>query len=286
MYVLIIFLSVILNSYSIPSWGDTPTLKNPVLLVHGASRTAAVGNFSAFSLDDYFRGVPDFFAKKGVRVNQMKLQRGDSNIESRSFLLDYFIKNEFPNQKVNLICHSMGGLDARYTASILKNPQIASITTIATPHHGTPLATWALNQRKNQTILYRVAKFFGFDMDERRYVEQITPEYLDGKFNTRVIDRSDVQYFSIRSRASIKKGTLGILFWLPSFWTSLEDITLNIEGNDGVVPFLSQGWGTVIADYDFDHLAEINHYWLRFDHLEQSMEIYQRIFEELLKQGL
>jgi hypothetical protein len=44
----------------------------------------------------------------------------------------------------NLLCcqaHSMGGLDARRAAHVLKETQIiASITTISTPHHGTMLA--------------------------------------------------------------------------------------------------------------------------------------------------
>jgi triacylglycerol lipase len=41
--------------------------------------------------------------------------------------------------KVNLVGHSQGGLDARYAASKLVGEHVASITTISSPHHGTPL---------------------------------------------------------------------------------------------------------------------------------------------------
>jgi triacylglycerol lipase len=43
--------------------------------------------------------------------------------------------------KVNIIAHSMGGLDARYLAATLGYaPKIASITTISTPHGGSNIA--------------------------------------------------------------------------------------------------------------------------------------------------
>ncbi|MDR1015915.1 MAG: hypothetical protein LBL67_00370 [Coriobacteriales bacterium] len=42
--------------------------------------------------------------------------------------------------KVNLIAHSKGGLEARYLASHGGAPMVASLTTIATPHHGSVMA--------------------------------------------------------------------------------------------------------------------------------------------------
>src|SRR5204862_5513379 len=43
--------------------------------------------------------------------------------------------------RVNVIAHSMGGLDARYAIARLgAADKIASLVTIGTPHHGTPLA--------------------------------------------------------------------------------------------------------------------------------------------------
>jgi triacylglycerol lipase len=51
--------------------------------------------------------------------------------------------------QVHIIAHSMGGLDARYAISSLGlAPKVASLTTISTPHAGTPLADVALGIRE------------------------------------------------------------------------------------------------------------------------------------------
>jgi triacylglycerol lipase len=47
--------------------------------------------------------------------------------------------------QVHIIAHSMGGLDSRHLISSMQYaPKIASLTTISTPHKGTPLADVAL----------------------------------------------------------------------------------------------------------------------------------------------
>jgi triacylglycerol lipase len=47
--------------------------------------------------------------------------------------------------KVHLVAHSMGGLDARYVVSTLGyGDRVASVTTLATPHRGTPVADFAM----------------------------------------------------------------------------------------------------------------------------------------------
>lgn len=52
---------------------------------------------------------------------------------------------EFETDKVNLIAHSMGGLDSRFAISSLGyNTKVASLVTIASPHHGTLVADAAL----------------------------------------------------------------------------------------------------------------------------------------------
>ena len=55
--------------------------------------------------------------------------------------------------QVHLIAHSMGGLDARYAISRLGYaPKVASLTTISTPHLGTPLADLALGITTSTTV--------------------------------------------------------------------------------------------------------------------------------------
>jgi len=46
-----------------------------------------------------------------------------------------------PGKKVNVIGHSMGGIDARVAiARFGAAERVASLTTVASPHRGTPLA--------------------------------------------------------------------------------------------------------------------------------------------------
>ena len=47
--------------------------------------------------------------------------------------------------KVNIIAHSKGGLDARYMIRELgMAPRVASLTTLCTPHRGSPIASFIL----------------------------------------------------------------------------------------------------------------------------------------------
>jgi triacylglycerol lipase len=69
--------------------------------------------------------------------------------------------------KVNVIAHSMGGLDTRH---MMFNDRgkgdihkcIASLTTISTPHWGSPFADWGL---KNLPMLLPMAKDIGLNAD-------------------------------------------------------------------------------------------------------------------------
>ncbi|KAJ3205721.1 hypothetical protein HDU82_005011 [Entophlyctis luteolus] len=64
-----------------------------------------------------------------------------SSIRSRAYALDKYLSEHLPGREINLIAHSMGGLDARYLISHIvgsesKKYSINSLTTIATPHRG------------------------------------------------------------------------------------------------------------------------------------------------------
>lgn len=68
--------------------------------------------------------------------------------------------------KVNLVAHSMGGLDARYLAASLHYaPKLASVTTISSPHRGTAIADVALgllpDQGRGADVVNHLAACFG-----------------------------------------------------------------------------------------------------------------------------
>src|SRR4051812_39206727 len=105
-------------------------LKYPIVLIHG------LGARSNYGPVDYFFGIPRFLRDAGNRVTMPALTPWQA-IEHRAEQLKNHIELAFPDEKVNLIGHSMGGLDARYLVSQLGfGERVASITTLGTPNRG------------------------------------------------------------------------------------------------------------------------------------------------------
>ncbi|MEO7329168.1 MAG: alpha/beta fold hydrolase, partial [Minicystis sp.] len=110
----------------------------PVVLAHGFF---GFNDFAGAGFLTYFYKVKEHLAKNGENVLTPAVDpfndsdfRGDQLIP----LIEAFLA-ETGAAKVNLIGHSQGGLDARVVAH--KRPVlVASVITIATPHHGTPIA--------------------------------------------------------------------------------------------------------------------------------------------------
>src|SRR3954466_9201677 len=81
-------------------------LKHPIVLVHGLGARRDYGPV------DYFYGLNQRLAEAGNRILQANLPPFQS-IEHRAGQLKCQIEKAFPDaKKVNLIAHSMGGLDA------------------------------------------------------------------------------------------------------------------------------------------------------------------------------
>ena len=68
------------------------------------------------------------------------------DIETRAKAICEQIIERFPGREVNLIGHSMGGLDARYLVTHLQPEAftVKTLTTIATPHRGSAFADYLL----------------------------------------------------------------------------------------------------------------------------------------------
>lgn len=68
------------------------------------------------------------------------------DIETRAKAICEQIIEKFPGREINLIGHSMGGLDARYLITHLQPEAftVKTLTTIATPHRGSAFADYLL----------------------------------------------------------------------------------------------------------------------------------------------
>lgn len=71
--------------------------------------------------------------------------RRTGSIQERAEQMHKFLKNYLPKGVgVNFVAHSMGGLDCRHLISSIRPTEYKplSLTTIATPHHGSPFMDW------------------------------------------------------------------------------------------------------------------------------------------------
>lgn len=107
-------------------------LKYPILLVHGMG-------FRDNKYVGYWGRIPGALQKMGCKI-YFGNQDSNADIETNGRHLAERINQiilETGAERVNIIAHSKGGLDCRYAISSLgMGDKVASLTTIATPHHG------------------------------------------------------------------------------------------------------------------------------------------------------
>lgn len=112
--------------------------KYPILLIHGVAvkESAVVRSFGR---------IGKILREAGHRVYFADTD-GFGTIEGNAAQLKEQIARilaEEGAEKINLIAHSKGGLDAKYMISRLEMAdRVASLTTLSTPHKGSDVATW------------------------------------------------------------------------------------------------------------------------------------------------
>ncbi len=217
-----------------------PGPRYPVVLAHGFM------GFDAWGRNEYFRGVARRLRRMGIEVHTLRVAPFAS-VETRARQLASQI-DALDCKRVNIVAHSMGGLDARFAiAELSLGKKVCSLTTIGTPHRGTPLAN-AGSMFMPGHVLRPMMSILGADPDA---VRDLTTRRMM-QFNRRVIDRKTVDYTSYV--ASPLDGIRNVnAFLVPSFL-----VLKRVAGdNDGLVPADSQPWGDVLGEIDADHLAQI-----------------------------
>jgi triacylglycerol lipase len=237
----------------------------PVILLHGIMGWDALklGSHSVH----YFRGVPDYLSGLGAQLHVPRVSPLGA-IADRAAALKTFI-DSLDCERINIVAHSMGGLDARYAISKLGlAPKVHSLTTVGTPHHGTPIADVG-SSTGTRIGLYRALTAMGVDSAA---VLDLTTAKMKG-FNDIVHDDARVKYgcYACKTRVRSVHPLL-----LPSHLYLLR----RAGPNDGLVPLASQKWGEVYGEVVADHWAQVG--WsLRFD----ARDFYADIFRELTKRG-
>src|ERR1700753_133525 len=113
-----------------------PPTKHPIVLAHGFFGFASIGLSRARR--DYFIGVRERLEALGYTVYMVRLSPIGS-VSLRAAQLARQIES-MRAERANIIAPSMGGIDARYAISCLGlSKRVASLTTVGTPHNGTPI---------------------------------------------------------------------------------------------------------------------------------------------------
>ncbi|KAJ5659032.1 hypothetical protein N7507_005483 [Penicillium longicatenatum] len=213
---------------------DAP--KHPVVLAHGLlgfDELRLAGPYLPGV--QYWRGIKEALSAKGIEVITATVP-ASASIEERAEALSREIEVGARGKDVNIIAHSMGGLDSRYMISRLRLEKfkVLSLTTIATPHRGSAVADYVFDQigvERLPQIYYALNRL----RVETGAFGQLTRKYMSETFNPNTPNVEDVRYFSY-----------GAAFE-PSIWSAFRlshRILREMEGpNDGLVSVASSHWG-------------------------------------------
>ncbi len=212
----------------------------PIVLLHGVLGEIEL----ALGRREYFRGIAERLASAGVEVHTPRVSPA-APVAVRARELVRAVER-IAADRVNIIAHSMGGLDARYAIARLGlDARVASLTTVATPHHGTPLAdlgTGLFGDRLGLEKLLAMAR-----INVAGFYDLTTGSAA--AFNKRVPDAAGVHYGCVVGAAATQLH--------PLLRPAHRYLSRRAGANDGLVPVASQRWGEVLAEVEADHWAQI-----------------------------
>ncbi len=263
---------------------DVVVTRYPVLLMHGFGVLGTLrrgGHLHAEALDLRSHGVLAFapnvapYNTVSFRAPQWK-QRIEQILEQTRA------------EKLNVIAHSMGGLDARYLISRMgMHAHVASLVTVSTPHHGTAIARSMLDQPDLvRRFVTGMCNWMGThalsecEADFDTAVRELTPEAVQERFNPEVPDHPEVRYWSYAGRAG-----RGTEVPINPFLIPQNNALYAREGqNDGFVSVQSAQWGTFLGTYDADHARSVG---IKFANPDfSSRAFYLGIVKMLADNGL
>lgn len=257
----------------------------PIVLAHGFF---GFDDFAGAGFVDYYYGVLDDLAAVGeTQVFTPAVDPFNDSTVRGMQLLDAVeqIVADTGAAKVNLVGHSQGGLDARVVAH-LRPDLVASVTTVATPHLGTPIADIVLGivpSPQAQALGDELVVLLGgglwsqLEPDSSIFValaQFSTPGIAT--FNATYPDAPGVEYRSIAGRSSLLDGgascaAVDTPTWLSEYdddrdaidaglalsATILAGDVLDPQRNDGLVRVTDARWGTFLGCVPADHLDEV-----------------------------
>jgi triacylglycerol lipase len=258
----------------------------PILLAHGFF---GFENLADLDFVPYWYGVPEHLQALGHTVCVGQVDPFNDSTERGMQLLEQAIACAAAtgHAKVSIIAHSQGGLDARVVANLAPE-LVASVTTIATPHYGTPIADIAIGLTPNPAaaaLVDWITQTLGAPLwdevgNETSVYEAMVQMSQPGiaAFNATYPDVPGVLYTSLTGRTGLHsggeaceptspppplligafEGTLDItdpLFVIPE--AILSEGIFSQEPNDALVRVVDARWGEFLGCVPADHLDEV-----------------------------
>ncbi len=244
-----------------------PFTRHPIVLMHGmAGDDAWVGVF------DYFVGVEADLDDLGVLAVAPGVDAFNT-VASRaaqwSAHLDQ-LEADGIGRRFNLIGHSQGGLDARYLVGAMGEDRVVSVTTVATPHHGTAVAdiatgaldATALGSWATDAVASLLATILGLGEAELTGQLRDLSSAQMATFNEEVPDVAGLPYWSWAGRTCTRTdwGCLadndGEI--TNAFFALTTRVMTWAEGdNDGLVGVESAHWGEFLGVVPADHIDSV-----------------------------
>lgn len=216
---------------------DSCATKYPIMLIHGIG-------YDDEHYGRYWGRIPAFLRERGAELyfgNQDPFGSIRENAAQIKASAERAL-GQSGAEKLNLIAHSKGGIEARYMITHLEMAErIASLTTVATPHQGICSMD---HVKKRSKVCYKglVAAFNAMLLaDGRRknsslaVYEQMTADYMN-IFNQLVPDMEGVYYqsYAVDMKTARSHPAMAPFYLLVKQW----------EGrNDGLVSAASAKWG-------------------------------------------
>jgi triacylglycerol lipase len=245
----------------------------PVIFCHGMLAMTTIRMQLPEDLN-CFSALRGFLRERGFRAFFPQVAPTSGIVARSRQLREQIVK--WTDEPVNIIAHSMGGLDARYVITHLgMADSVRSLTTIATPHRGTYLVEWFIQNFRHRVPLLLAMEAMGVNVDGFR---DCRPSVCQA-FNARTPDMPGVRYFSYGGSVPFGRVTP----MLRRAWNLLNAM----EGpNDGMVSVESARWGEWLGILQADHFAQTpDRIFVRPGEDFDALGFYFRLLEDLARRG-
>ena len=251
----------------------------PVILVHGII-LKDIRFFKSFGK------IEKNLKKNGYCVSTAPTD-GFGTIENNAAQLKQYVQKILEEEhagKVNLVAHSKGGLDSIYMMQSLgMEDKVASLTTLCTPHLGSPVASYILRYPRwiLKFIAFWINLWYRIFGDKHPDCLQVCKQ-LQQRDEAEMIGFSDKVYCQSYS-TTLKRGRDDFVMGIPYFFSK----RLEKKDTDGLVSVDSSKFGHYRGNCVDDSVShsEIAGFMMKRKKKERIIGFYLQLLNELAEAG-